>query len=114
MNRRPNVKAMLAARAYFQKNPAGTIPTGLWSDPEWSKDRFDRFIRQGIENRINSRDPRYPAKGRRTTEAHEIALLRLRPFIGNRIAIDYIDPVLGARVLQAMAHRVGARFGESN
>lgn len=111
MNKRPTVKGILSARAHFAKHPNGTISTGLWSDPQWDRERFGRFIRQGIENRINARDPRYPAKGRRTTEAHEIALLRLRPFIGNRIVVDYIDPILGKRVLDAMAHRGRSMFG---
>lgn len=78
--------------------------------PKW--DHFDtsagdvlREIRNGMHDRINRKDPRYP-KGRKASYEYSTALLRLRQYVGNRIRIYYVDPILGDRVRASLAHRI--------
>jgi hypothetical protein len=102
---RPSIRQMVAAFRALKTDPDVRFRTGLWTDPEWNGAQFRRWFHSCLENKVNSKDPRFP-KGRKAGEAYQIALMRMRQYVGNRIVIDWIDPILGPRVRQAFAHRL--------
>lgn len=78
--------------------------------PKW--DHFDtdagdvlREMRAGMMDRINQKDPRYP-KGRKSTYEYSLALLRMNQYVGNRVIMDRIDPILGPVVAKHFEHRM--------
>ncbi len=105
--------------------PSGrSIPVGQYAaawkkllsvDPSTSVPKWDHFdtdagdvlqeMRSALHDRINRKDPRYP-NGRKASYEYSVALLRMNQYIGNRVIMDWIDPVLGPRVAQLFAHRM--------
>lgn len=81
------------------------VSTGLWTEPEWPAERFLNWFRDCLETKINSKDPRFP-NGRKADGEYQIELGRIRRYIGNRIVIDWIAPVLGERVKASLTHRL--------
>ena len=85
--------------------PETIISTGDWVYPQWTSEEFRTWFIRCLSNKINAKDPRFP-RGRRASEEYAIELGRLRQYIGNRVVIDWVAPCLGARVKQALAHRL--------
>lgn len=81
------------------------IATGDWVKPSLSPDEFREWFRDCLERKISSQDARQ-IEGRKTGDEYQTELKRLRRYVGNRVVVDWIAPVLGARVQQAMAHRM--------
>jgi len=88
-----------------KSNPDAVINTGDWTSPQWTSAQFRRWFNCCLADKINAHDPRYP-RGRKAGEEYTTELGRLRRYIGNRIVIDWVAPILGARVKGALAHRL--------
>ncbi len=67
-----------------------------------------RWFGEKLNEKINSKDPRFP-RGRKAGDDYQTELSRLSRFIGNRIVVNCIAPVLGERVKAAMAGRLRNR-----
>lgn len=100
-----NLKAMLAAYKAAKANPAIKISTGVYEEGSWSADQFFAWFHKCLAEKINASDPRFP-RGRKADEEYQVELMRLGRYIGNRIVIDWIAPVLGTRVRGALQHRL--------
>ena len=97
-------KLLAAARA-AKANPNLVINTGDWTNPHWTQADFWRWFWGCLQAKINAHDPRYPT-GRKAGDEYQIELRRLRQYIGNRVIIDWVAPILGARVQGALEHRL--------
>jgi hypothetical protein len=81
------------------------IETGEWTKPHLDPSEFRQWFRDCLERKINAHDPRYPT-GRKAQEEYQTELGRMRQLIGNRLIVEWIASVLGARVRAAMSHRM--------
>lgn len=86
-----------------------SIRTGVWTNPVLKPDEFRRWFLDCLFEKINSHDP-LCCRGRKSQYEYRVALMRMRMYIGNRIVIDWIDPVLGPRIREAFAHRMRDPF----
>lgn len=98
-------RLLAAYRAAKRGESVSTGLDGFYGESTWKPSQFFAWFRRCLENKINSHDPRFP-NGRKTSDEYETACIRLRAYIGNRIIIDWLDPVLGPRVHAAMEHRL--------
>lgn len=63
-------------------------------------------MRAAIHDRINAKDATQ-VKGRRTTDSYSRALAQFNMYVVNpRVIIDFIDPILGKRVLEIYGRRL--------
>jgi hypothetical protein len=46
------VHKILAAKEFFQANPTGTIDTGVWTEPTFTKDQFYQWFRKCLNNKL--------------------------------------------------------------
>lgn len=53
-----NIQALKEAIRTFKENPDATIPTGLWDDPTWSREDFQRWFWRCLNAKINRQDTR--------------------------------------------------------
>jgi hypothetical protein len=102
-NRPASIGTLIAA--YHAAKAGQRIATGLWDQPYYTPDEFIRWFRRCLENKINSHDPRFP-KGRKADGDYQVELGRIGRYVGNRIIIDWIAPVLGKRVAGVLSGRL--------
>lgn len=102
---------LIRAAQFFRENPEGEISTGLWQEPYWNRSSFNRWFVGCLNDKINSKDPRFP-KGRKTNPEFEMELSRNAPFLRCRAIIDYIPPILklDRRIYAALAKRLRCNF----
>lgn len=81
------------------------ICTGEWTKAVLSPDEFFHWFRACMVRRINAHLPNQV--GRNHSPDYDLALDRLRPYVGSRLVIDR-DRVYGlpARIGQALSHRI--------
>lgn len=96
-------------RAYRASRDGANILTGEWPNSVLSPEEYRAWFRRCLERKINHHDPRQ-VRGRKSSEEYAIELSRLRRYIGNRIVIDWIHPILGERVKAALAHRFREQY----
>lgn len=103
---RTTLPRLVETMRHVKSNPRAVVKTGIWSDGFWSAARCRAWFRSCLADKINAKDPRYP-RGRKAGDEYQTELARLRAqYIGNRVIIDWVAPCLGARVRQALAHRL--------
>jgi hypothetical protein len=105
---RTSLSNLLSIYRYFKENPAGEVNSGMWTDPIWNKAKFIAWFRRCLLDKINSRDPSYVAyrNFRKSGDEYRTELMRMSRYVGNRVVIDWIAPVLGPRVRTAFEHRL--------
>lgn len=96
-------------RAYRAARGGANILTGEWPASVLSPEEYRAWFRSCLERKINHHDPRQ-VKGRKASEEYAIELSRLRRYIGNRIVVDWVHPILGERVKAALSHRMRESF----
>ena len=109
MSYRPTLKSLIGALRAVKDDPAIRIKTGIWTEPYWSGVEFRRWFGRCLNEKINYRDPHCP-QGRKAGEEYAIELGRLKMYLGNRVIIDWIAPVLGKRVRGALEHRLRQNY----
>lgn len=106
----PNVYSagiLVKCSKWARENPNGLITiTGGYFDEVMCVDGWRRWFRDCLDRKIAAKDQRAIRNGRHTGPDYDLAMIRLRPYVGNRIIIDYIDPIVGRRVWNAMRHRL--------
>ena len=81
------------------------IATGVWTNPELTPAQFFQWFNDCLSRKINSHCP--SQIGRNHTADYALALVRLRPYVGNRRIIEN-DRVYGLpkRIGAALADRL--------
>ena len=106
MPRYTTIRKLVDTMRAVKSNPETVINTGDWTNPQWTSGEFRAWFTRCLSDKINAKDPRFP-RGRKAGEEYTTELGRLRrQYIGNRVIIDWIAPILGARVKGALAHRL--------
>lgn len=106
MTYRTTTSRLLEVYRYFKENPDGKINTGMWTQPTWTATEFFRWFRKCLLAKIEAHDDR-PIPGGATTEEYDRELYRFgRMYIGNRVIINWIPPILGADVKKVFEHRL--------
>lgn len=98
-----SAKTLVAA--YRAARAGQHIATGEWTKPSLSPSEFRQWFQECLECKINAHDPRYPT-GRKAQEEYQTELGRMRRYVGNRVIVDWIAPVLGPRVRAAFSGRM--------
>ena len=105
---RYSVKQILAVAKWFRDNPTavGRIRDGLGSTGHsMNGAQWFSWFRHCLDQKISSKDPRQP-RGKKSSAEYELELTRLRPYIGTRLVIHWVAPILGRRVKAALANRM--------
>lgn len=63
---------------FFKNNPDGKISSGVWTDGEWDKRKFDEFLKRSLNAKINSKTDE---KGRKYSNEYQSDLQRDRKTI---------------------------------
>jgi hypothetical protein len=92
-------------KAYAAAKRGQSMASGDWTETVWTPERFLAWFGRCLADKINSKDPRFPS-GRKAGDDYQLALCRLRQYVGNRVIIDWIDPILDRRIVAALEPRL--------
>jgi hypothetical protein len=89
-----SVRNILAAVRFFRMQPDGRVTTGIWDEPNWSRETFREWFRKRLHEKINVRGYQSRNRARRVR-----AFWGDRRF-GRRMTDDYTSAIAhDARVI---------------
>lgn len=104
-----SAKNLLIAFRFVKANPDAQITIGDgWKYGRMNGEQWMNWFYRCLNEKINATDPRKPT-GRKAGDEYQTELFRLSRYVGNRIVVDWIAPILGERVKSAMSHRMRTR-----